>query len=110
MPAEPPPGRPRAGGWTSRVPSGARRGAAVTAADPLGCARCGEVIGVYEPLVVRLRDGFRETSLAADPELPVAGADHFHLACWTPGPGAPSPGVAAAREAGAVGGSVGPVQ
>jgi hypothetical protein len=70
------------------------------------------VIGVYEPLVVRLADGFRETSLAADPELPVAGADHFHLACWTPSGSAPLGRNPAAVERSAVrgGGSVGPVQ
>jgi hypothetical protein len=45
--------------------------------------RCAKVIGVYEPLVVRSRGEVRETSLAAEPDLPVSGAEHFHLACWS---------------------------
>ena len=51
------------------------------AAEPLRCAFCGDVIGAYEPLVVRTRAGDRGSSLAAEPELPLAGAEHFHRAC-----------------------------
>ena len=31
------------------------------------CQRCGDVIGVYEPLVLQTPSGRQETSLAADP-------------------------------------------
>jgi hypothetical protein len=50
--------------------------------DPPRCPHCAKVIGVYEPLVVRAGGEIRETSLAAEPELPLAGGEHFHLACW----------------------------
>jgi hypothetical protein len=47
------------------------------------CAHCGDVIGVYEPLILT-RDGqVRETSLAAERDLPLARATHFHRACYT---------------------------
>jgi hypothetical protein len=47
------------------------------------CTRCGDVIGVYEPMVVVRgeREG-RETSRAAEAELPLAGAEHFHRECY----------------------------
>lgn len=47
------------------------------------CVHCAEVIGVYEPLVVRSHGEIRETSVAAEPTLPIPGAEHFHLACWS---------------------------
>lgn len=52
------------------------------AAGSLRCASCGEVIGVYEPLV-HLIDGIaHRTSRAADPQLArtEAGA-YYHVAC-----------------------------
>ena len=58
----------------------------MTASDPPHCMRCAKVIGVYEPLVVRSRGETRETSLAAEPDLPLPGAEHFHLACWSAAP------------------------
>jgi hypothetical protein len=50
--------------------------------DSLRCEHCGDVIGVYEPLVVRLGDEIRETSRAAEPELPLAHAQHYHRECF----------------------------
>jgi len=55
----------------------------VSAPSPPYCLHCAKVIGVYEPLVVRTRGEVRETSLAAEPDLPLAGAEHFHLECWS---------------------------
>ena len=53
--------------------------------DPahLRCTRCDDVIGVYEPMVVvRWGDEARESSCAAEAALPLAGAEHFHSACY----------------------------
>jgi len=47
----------------------------------LHCSRCGDVIGVYEPLILVSGDRIRETSMAAEPELPLSGAEHYHRAC-----------------------------
>jgi len=55
----------------------------VSALDLPRCAHCGDVIGAYEPLVVRARGEVRKTSLAADPALPLPDAEHYHLACWS---------------------------
>jgi hypothetical protein len=46
------------------------------------CRYCGDVIGVYEPLVVRTDAGNRQTSLAADPELFATDAACFHRYCF----------------------------
>jgi hypothetical protein len=48
----------------------------------LTCAHCGDVIGVYEPLIVQLDGEVRETSLAAEGDLPSAAAAHYHEACY----------------------------
>jgi hypothetical protein len=49
---------------------------------PLRCARCGAVIGVYEPLV-RIVDGIaRKTSRAAEPDVAEGSAVCFHAACY----------------------------
>jgi hypothetical protein len=45
------------------------------------CQRCGEIIGVYEPLVVGGASSWRTTSLAAEPELEDADVSRLHLAC-----------------------------
>jgi hypothetical protein len=46
------------------------------------CARCGEVIGVYEPLVHVVDGVAQKTSRAADPEIVHARTGAvFHLAC-----------------------------
>jgi hypothetical protein len=45
------------------------------------CEHCDDRIGVYEPLVVVEPTGFRETSLAREPELRSAGKVLLHAAC-----------------------------
>lgn len=45
------------------------------------CARCGEVIGVYEPLV-HVRDSWaHHTSQAAEPGIVIEPGDLYHLEC-----------------------------
>jgi hypothetical protein len=53
----------------------------MSSAGRLRCSHCAGIIGAYEPLVVRLGSSDRESSLAAEPELPLAGASHLHPAC-----------------------------
>lgn len=48
--------------------------------EPLYCRHCGEVIGVYEPLVVSENHTARVTSRAAEPTLP-AGGVYSHHSC-----------------------------
>ena len=50
--------------------------------ETLRCEHCGDVIGVYEPLIVRSGDDVRETSRAAEPELPLPRAQHYHRECF----------------------------
>jgi hypothetical protein len=46
------------------------------------CACCGQLIGVYEPLLVVDDDGARTTSRAAEPGLDCEqGVPHYHAAC-----------------------------
>lgn len=47
----------------------------------LTCDECGDVIGVYEPLVVVADDEALETSQAACPEVAATGA-RYHRACY----------------------------
>jgi hypothetical protein len=47
----------------------------------LTCDECGDVIGVYEPLVLVADDGARETSRAACPDVADSG-EHYHRACY----------------------------
>jgi hypothetical protein len=47
---------------------------------PVRCALCRDVIGVYEPLVIRRRSEVTLTSLAAEPDLRDADA-HYHHDC-----------------------------
>ena len=65
------------------------RSSTVTAAqDRLGaierfvCERCGDVIGVYEPLVVGDGRSIRTTSRAAEPQLRAGLGAHYHHACY----------------------------
>lgn len=52
----------------------------------LRCASCGQVIGVYEPLVHVVDGVAHKTSRAADPHLAHRQADAFyHGACHVPG-------------------------
>jgi hypothetical protein len=45
------------------------------------CARCGEVIGVYEPLIVVEGARPRHSSLAAEPALAGAPGELYHQGC-----------------------------
>ncbi|HEY8304651.1 MAG TPA: hypothetical protein VIG42_08715 [Solirubrobacteraceae bacterium] len=45
------------------------------------CQGCGEVIGVYEPLMVEDRSGARTTSRAAEPDLAASAAAYYHRDC-----------------------------
>ena len=46
------------------------------------CVHCGDVIGVYEPLVAYAGGLPRETSRAADPDVALEGADLYHRECF----------------------------
>ena len=45
------------------------------------CRRCGEPIGVYEPLVVVVDGAARLTSRAAEPAVSTAPGEHYHFEC-----------------------------
>jgi hypothetical protein len=47
----------------------------------LRCDHCGDVIGVYEPLIVVSGDLARESSVAAEPALALGGGVNRHVAC-----------------------------
>jgi hypothetical protein len=49
---------------------------------PPNCARCGDVIGVYEPLVEVLGELARHTSRAAEPGVCTTGGACYHRACY----------------------------
>jgi len=53
-----------------------------TGGPPPSCARCGEVIGVYEPLVEIMGELARHTSRAAEPEVCPSGTPCYHRACY----------------------------
>jgi hypothetical protein len=56
------------------------------AALALRCAKCGGVIGVYEPLVHVVGGIAHKTSRAADPALADAEPGScYHVACWDKG-------------------------
>jgi hypothetical protein len=57
-----------------------------SAGPPLRCDRCGELLGVYEPLIALEGDALRGTSLAAERTAP-AGATYLHRACHLRGGG-----------------------
>jgi hypothetical protein len=46
------------------------------------CCRCGEVIGVYEPLVAVVDGRARETSRALEPDTAGRVGDCYHRACY----------------------------
>jgi len=52
------------------------------AGEAFRCERCGDLIGVYEPLVVCIEGLARTTSRAAEPDLEAMGATHYHRACY----------------------------
>ena len=45
------------------------------------CQTCGDVIGVYEPIVLVEPPGRRETSLAAEPDLGYSALACHHRTC-----------------------------
>jgi hypothetical protein len=45
------------------------------------CEACGDVVGVYEPLVMRTAENQRTTSRAAEPELRAGDGAYFHREC-----------------------------
>jgi len=51
------------------------------ASEPFRCHSCGDVIGVYEPLVVCDEDGTHTTSRAAEPALQISAAVYYHGDC-----------------------------
>jgi len=55
---------------------------------PPRCELCGEVIGVYEPLIYVHAGGVRQSSRAADPVLSAtASGSLYHAACYEPSSG-----------------------
>ncbi|MGO9320578.1 MAG: hypothetical protein ACLQBY_07230 [Solirubrobacteraceae bacterium] len=50
--------------------------------EPMRCAHCGDVIGVYEPLIATAEGRARETSLAAEALSASRGTDCYHRACY----------------------------
>jgi hypothetical protein len=48
----------------------------------LHCHHCGEVIGVYEPLVAIVDGEVRETSRLRSPELAAGAGEYFHAGCY----------------------------
>jgi hypothetical protein len=46
------------------------------------CHQCGDVIGVYEPLVLETAAGRHDTSLAADPGVVLSDRPGYHRACY----------------------------
>ncbi len=48
----------------------------------LRCDHCGEVIGVYEPLVRVLDGRAYESSRASEPACSGRGGEHYHRACY----------------------------
>jgi hypothetical protein len=49
---------------------------------PHRCRRCGDVIGVYEPLVLVEGSAARETAAAAEPGLRALPGARYHRACF----------------------------
>jgi hypothetical protein len=46
------------------------------------CQQCGDLIGVYEPVIVRDGDAIRETSRIAEPSFELAIGEPFHRNCF----------------------------
>jgi hypothetical protein len=54
--------------------------------QPMRCGRCGEVIGIYEPVVLLIHGSARTTSAAAEPRVGDKPGPHFHRACYADSP------------------------
>lgn len=50
------------------------------------CVVCRQVVGIYEPVLVRSADGYRRTSLVKEPALGSGGVELVHPACSALGP------------------------
>lgn len=50
--------------------------------EPPRCGACDDVIGVYEPLVHLYGGAARRTSRAAEPDVPCASGQCYHLTCY----------------------------
>jgi hypothetical protein len=46
------------------------------------CGHCGEVIGIYEPLVLAHGGLVRATSVAGEPRIAAEPGERFHRACY----------------------------
>jgi hypothetical protein len=58
------------------------RGGEQAMSDTLRCRHCGEVIGVYEPLITLVEGRPWETSRLADPLAGALGGTCYHRACF----------------------------
>ena len=63
----------------------------MSACETIRCQRCGDVIGVYEPMVLLLGDEARVTSGAAANQRIPAHARRLHEACFALLDGSPEP-------------------
>jgi hypothetical protein len=54
----------------------------VSVEEAARCAHCGDVIGVYEPLVTLVEGRAHETSLAAEASCAERDVERFHRACY----------------------------
>jgi hypothetical protein len=63
------------------APSAARSARSHTSMERFVCEACGDLIGVYEPLVMRSRASERTTSRAAEPQLRARDGAYFHREC-----------------------------
>jgi hypothetical protein len=45
------------------------------------CGQCGDVIGIYEPLVLVCEGRARTTSVGAEPQVGEEPGERFHRAC-----------------------------
>lgn len=82
----------RSGRWSSRIADNYRRrhrrpDTRLTDVEWRGavlCAACGDVIGVYEPMIVITAGGARKTSRAREPELTQDDGILLHAHCEAP--------------------------
>lgn len=80
-------------GATLEEPTPGRAGRAAArkfSAEAFRCRLCGDVIGVYEPLVECVNSHLRATSRAAEPDLNGNGV-YYHRLCFEERHGDPSP-------------------
>lgn len=49
--------------------------------ERIECVACRQVLGIYEPVVVRSSGEYRRTSLAKEPGLAAGGVELFHPDC-----------------------------